>query len=257
MAKDVHVVLGMHKSGTTLVAKMLHRSGIEMDEAIDRDGDYDRGDFYERKDCRALNVELVGHGMPAYRVHPPRQLVLRDDQRERMRALIARLQARDGSWGFKDPRTCLTYPLWEPELPPHKVIAVYRSPAEVWGHLRRHGRSRPYHAWVALRAWCDHNRPLVQILEAGRTDALALSFERLMSDDEEFDRLQRFVGRPLDDVRETQRYRIRERGGVAMATAATLRRLLGRDDATAIFQRLEELRAAQCEQDARKRARSA
>lgn len=32
MAKQVFVVLGMHKSGTTLIAKILHRSGIEMDD---------------------------------------------------------------------------------------------------------------------------------------------------------------------------------------------------------------------------------
>mgnify|MGYP001063669191 CR=1 FL=1 len=35
MSAEVFVVLGMHKSGTTLVSQILHRSGIEMGDADD------------------------------------------------------------------------------------------------------------------------------------------------------------------------------------------------------------------------------
>lgn len=247
MARQVVVVLGMHKSGTTLVAKMLHRSGIEMDQTAGADGDYDRGDFYERPECKRLNVEILGSGMPAYRHPTPRNLQLRDDQRSRMRAIVTRLEARGRSWGFKDPRTCLTYDLWEPELPRHKLLLVYRSPAEVWGHLSRHG-TRAYHvhhAWHALRSWCDHSLPLVRLAESSPHDALIVSFEKLMTEDLELERIQSFLGVPLTDVREARRYRIRTDGGLRFAATARLRRLLGRDDAAALHERLEALRAEQ------------
>lgn len=244
MSADTYVVLGMHKSGTTLVAKILHRSGIEMDEKAEPDGDYDRGEFYERRDFKALNVEILGSGVPAYHDPTPRNLRLTSEQSHRMQALIQRVESRDRPWGFKDPRTCLTYSLWEPELPPHKLILVYRAPSEVWGHLSRHS-SRAYHAWAALRSWCDHNRALIALAEAAHRDVLILSFENLMNGNQDFERLQRFVGSPLEDLREPGRYRIRTRGGASFSIASTLRRCLGRDDAIAIFRRLEDLRADQ------------
>ena len=55
----IYVVLGMHKSGTTLVAKMLHASGINMGESIDESADYSAGNHYERQSTAELNHVLL------------------------------------------------------------------------------------------------------------------------------------------------------------------------------------------------------
>ena len=61
----IYVVLGCHKSGTTLVAEVLHRSGIAMLEGEVEEADYDEGDFFERLDMVHVNQDILGHGDPA------------------------------------------------------------------------------------------------------------------------------------------------------------------------------------------------
>ncbi len=45
----IYVIFGMHKSGTTLVAEMLHKSGINMGD-FDESVSYDIGNQYERNE---------------------------------------------------------------------------------------------------------------------------------------------------------------------------------------------------------------
>ena len=56
----VHVVLGMHKSGTTLVSQMLHQSGIAMVEEADAAAGYDDGNQWEREATKLVNHTLLG-----------------------------------------------------------------------------------------------------------------------------------------------------------------------------------------------------
>ena len=51
MTGNVFVVLGMHKSGTTLVSDILHRSGVPMVEVRSSEG-YDQGNKMERDATR-------------------------------------------------------------------------------------------------------------------------------------------------------------------------------------------------------------
>src|SRR4030095_10172119 len=109
----------MHKSGTSLVAELLHRSGIPMGEGAEVSGSYDAGTFFERSAFRALNQELLGPDDPDELNPRPLRLQLSARQRARMRELVAHGEDGGADWGFKDPRTCLTYEVWRPELPPH------------------------------------------------------------------------------------------------------------------------------------------
>ena len=53
-----YVVLGMHKSGTTLVSQMLHQSGINMGD-FDPLVSYDRGNQYERESALQLDMDIM------------------------------------------------------------------------------------------------------------------------------------------------------------------------------------------------------
>ncbi len=39
----LYVILGMHKSGTTMISEILHNSGISMGEWKDKSNNYDYG----------------------------------------------------------------------------------------------------------------------------------------------------------------------------------------------------------------------
>lgn len=210
----VTLVLGMHKSGTSLLAELLHRSGIAMGDlaAEGSAADYDAGHKFEDAQVQAVNKGLLGFG-ESYRL-PPGPLRPNAEQRAAMQALVAAREARGEDWGFKDPRTVLTYTAWQDVLPPHRILAVYRHPGEVWGHYRKHGpRGRPWRRlrWLLaiLGAWSAYNRRLLDIVAgAPAGSALLVSYARLMdSADPAFGRVEAFLGRPLVDARRPGRYR--------------------------------------------------
>ncbi len=210
----IYVILGMHKSGTTLVSQILQHSGINMGESIDASISYDQGNKYERRSTRILNGEILGcNGMEIIDLVAPDTPQLTEEQRGRMREIIQNCNEQYMDWGFKDPRTCLVYPLWAAELPEHKIIVVYRSPAELWLRFRPvHVRNRyrdPFVAWKLMQRWCEHNVNIVNYLQNTQMDFLVLEYQRLMSTQEEFYRLQEFVGIELNDRRRMGLYRRR------------------------------------------------
>lgn len=201
----IDVVLGMHKSGTTLVAETLHHAGIDMMDAVDAAQGYDDGNKWERESTKEINHAMLGSaGTHSLQVSARRGLAVSAETIDRMRRLVGDLSARHAAWGFKDPRTCLTYEAWSGVLPEHRLIVVYRLPEEGWAHYwsaaggpaRKLGVLRRF-----LGAWCEYNAAILAILERATAPAVVLHYTRLMHGDEEFRRLERFVGRRLADRR--------------------------------------------------------
>ncbi|MCB0193546.1 MAG: sulfotransferase [Anaerolineae bacterium] len=208
----IYVILGMHKSGTTLVSQMLHHSGINMVDDLAAGVSYDQGNKYERQSAKSLNEAILDcSGVESIDVAVPDTLYLTDEHRSRMQAIIQQSTEKYGTWGFKDPRTSLIYPLWASELPEHKLIVVYRSPEELWmryraDHLRNRYRD-PYKAWRFMNRWCEHNAAIVDYLRQTRMEFIVLDYRRLVSTSAEFNRLRDFVGQELSDQRKIELYR--------------------------------------------------
>ena len=220
----IFVVLGMHKSGTTLVSQMLHHSGVDMVEGADEGVSYDKGNKYERRSTLDLDVELLGHAdYDDVLKSPPRPIVPTADQRERMRGIIAECDARHPDWGFKDPRCSLVYDLWAEELPDHKLVVVYRHPAEIWHRYMWTGYRRLYRnftlAQAFLLSWYDHNIRIIEALRRTKMEFIVIRYRDLMTGDAAFERLCRFCGRDLDDRRRPELYRGRRRMDVYLKLA--------------------------------------
>lgn len=227
----IHVVLGMHKSGTTLVAETLHHSGIDMMDSVDESRGYDDGNKWERESTKACNHEMLGSaGAHSLHVSARRGLSVAADLAGRMRRLVDDLSARHDDWGFKDPRTCLTYDAWAAVLPPHRLIVVYRLPEEGWAHYWSATRN-PARRLDVLRgflgAWCEHNAAILGILQRATVPSVVLDYARLMQGDEEFQRLERFVDRPLADRRVAHMNRSRPRRSLGYRLARTVHALGG------------------------------
>jgi hypothetical protein len=200
----------MHKSGTTLIADTLHRSGIPMVGA-GAQGGYDDGNKMERAETRVLNMDLLGDdGIESFRLLQTAQAeAATTARRAKARALIE--SQMPGLWGFKDPRTLLTFRFWEEILEDPVLIGVFRDPVEVFGHyLKRAGRrwiSRdPFYLPDALRGWCVYNRHLLEV-KRRYPDMLLLDYAAFMSDDAGMDALSACVGRTLVDCRKPGMHR--------------------------------------------------
>lgn len=198
------VVLGMHKSGTTLVARMLHEAGIDMVEAASELA-YDEGNHYERRATSELNKEVLGC-FSANSARVRRRCYPQDipaSVRAKAERLVAQLEATKSNWGFKDPRTCLTYEFWRDVLPAHKVVVIYRDPVEVYRHYKLQApRTAFLRGFVALRAWYAYNRIIESLIHAGEDQLLVLEYGELMNDEGELKRLAEFVRLAIPDIRQ-------------------------------------------------------
>lgn len=206
---QVFVILGMHKSGTTLVSRLLMESGIDMG-VFDCDKVYAAGNHFERLETQSINKELLACGnRSSLRVTRPLDIKkIKPEWWLRGETLVASLNDKYKAWGFKDPRNCLTYAYWEKILPPHHVIVIYRDPREVVRHYyqRRLSLASVYRSITSLYAWCVYNQCVLDVLERCPS-ALILNYAVLMKSDNEIKRLQKFLAVPVPDAREHAQYR--------------------------------------------------
>jgi hypothetical protein len=150
MTRGVPIAIaGMHRSGTSMVTRALHDSGLRLvgtsaEELIEAADDNPEG-FWENKAIRDCNDELLEATGGAWDNPPDLPPAGVDDPRvahvaEAATAALTTLRQHD-HWGFKDPRTCLTAAYWldlEPEL---RFVVCVRHPIDVALSLRRRNQS--------------------------------------------------------------------------------------------------------------------
>jgi hypothetical protein len=139
-------IAGMHRSGTSLVARLLRHCGLDLgpeDQLMRPQPDNPEG-FFENLPLVALNdavlAELGGGWDLPPDVEPSAWLELAARWRERALAVLGPLQ-RGEPWGWKDPRNSLTLPFWQCLLPGLRPVICLRHPREVHRSLHRRGSS--------------------------------------------------------------------------------------------------------------------
>ena len=203
----IYIVLGMHKSGTTLVSQILHHSGIDMGGNFDESAGY-KNNKYEWREPFVVNLDLLGADEEKYFSLDYYKAVQEKTPAsigKRMQDVAKQGAAKEGDWGFKEPLTCLTYRAWAENLPPHKLVGVYRSPRQVLKHCNADWK-HPYLGFRALRAWSNYNQSMLAALRSRPEHSILVRYEELMSGHREFERLQSFCGRSLTDRRQSSEY---------------------------------------------------
>ena len=164
--QDLVVVLGMHRSGTSLCANMLHALGVDMAEAPGA-GPHNQRGHWERARINDLNDQVLAALSRRWNddAHvlalPPGWL---DDARVQavraeLVAWLPNLLKRSQPAGFKDPRTARLMPLWQQvfatlNVRPRFVLCV-RNPAQVARSLAardRMAREKAEYRWLVYNA---------------------------------------------------------------------------------------------------------
>jgi hypothetical protein len=151
-------VLGMHRSGTSVAARMLNLLGVELgreERMVRPAGDNPKG-FWENRPIVDLNNAILARlggncvWLPVFPAGWESAPGL-DDLRERALALVHEEFGDAPMWGWKDPRSCLTLPFWQPLLPPIRYVLCLRHPADVARSLERRSgmpREQAVHMWL-------------------------------------------------------------------------------------------------------------
>ncbi|HET6435853.1 MAG TPA: sulfotransferase [Xanthomonadaceae bacterium] len=137
------LVLGMHRSGTSALARLLNLMGAYFGPegiGIGANEENPKG-FWERRDVRELN-DLLLHGagcdwdrvagFDADRVPPS---VVEEFEARAARLVLAMDAQRP--WFLKEPRLCLLLPFWRKFLEAPVAVHIVRHPLEVAASLRK------------------------------------------------------------------------------------------------------------------------
>ncbi len=142
--KNPVIIIGMHRSGTSLVAKVLEKSGIFMGVLKDHN--------YEAIHFLSLNQQTLwaagGSWLepvvpdPIYWKTMPAKALYDEHFKLNTRWQKLRYHWISQSWGWKDPRNTFTLPMWLSLFPKAKVIHVMRDREEVSRSLMTRNRKK-------------------------------------------------------------------------------------------------------------------
>lgn len=197
--KTIVCVLGMHRSGTSILTRLLNILGVYLgpeERLLQPLADNPRG-FWEHQLLQELNEEILTKAGGSW--HDPPTLSSDWERRANLENFVMRAErvihddfTRAKIWGWKDPRTCLTLQFWQRLLPSMRYVICLRNPMDVARSLeRRDGFSveKGIYLWLTyLKAVLDHTAHQRRIL---------VFHEELMEKWQfELQRLSEFLGMP-------------------------------------------------------------
>ena len=176
------IVLGMHRSGTSAVTRLLNMAGAYFGpEGISNGADEGNPKgFWERLDIRAACDGLLHEsGFDWWKVAEFSLDRISDDSRKRhvgaLRRIVLELDAHR-PWVVKEPRLCLLFPLLRPLLEVPVCVHVTREPLEIASSLHtRNGFPQP----AGLALWEVYARHAIQASDG--LPRVHVRYEDLMS----------------------------------------------------------------------------
>lgn len=151
-------ILGMHRSGTSLVAQWLHACGLHLGDRL-LGGDYSNVHGHvEDEDFMELHQQILADNGLDYDITKKVNLKISKYQYEKAKSIALLKNTLYHQWGWKEPRTCLLLNMWRTILPDTHYLIVYRHFSEVVDSLlrRQHGLFM-FRRNILLR-WWDHFR---------------------------------------------------------------------------------------------------
>jgi GT2 family glycosyltransferase/glycosyltransferase involved in cell wall biosynthesis len=191
-------VLGMHRSGTSLITALLQSLGAHLgppEHMMKPQPDNPRG-FYEHQLLNDIDEEILARLGGSWSEPPVLTAGWETgpalgDLRQRARAVIQQDFAAAPLWSWKNPRTCLTLPFWQRLLPSMRYVICLRNPIDVARSLRRRNG---FSLDKGVDLWMTHVTSSLSHTSGRRR--LLMFYEDVMGDvDLAGERLAAFLGR--------------------------------------------------------------
>ena len=189
----ITIILGMHRSGTSTVAGILHLNKIVMGTYQNfwpRPLPQNPKGFYENYDFRKINDKLMqkaGYNVKSFESEIPLPTI-NNRMRKTMIKMVNKYQSNYDHWGWKDPRTCLTIPQWmdifrEMELDQYiKIIFVTRSAIAVARSLKKRNELSLING---MALWKSYTERVLDFCEHNDFPTFYMSFEGILQSPED------------------------------------------------------------------------
>jgi len=205
------LVVGMHRSGTSAVARGMAALGVYLgDEFLDAQPENPTG-YWEDKGIVEIDERLLKALNLRWDDVAP--IAPSDFRRFRIRLVqsaaaryVKRTFTSHPLWGFKDPRTIRVLPFWQAVLRKcdagDAYVVTIRNPRSVEASLFRR---QSMDAATAQRLWLVHMVPYLRLLR-GRA-AVVVDYDLLMREPRpQLERIARALALPEPDPREVDRF---------------------------------------------------
>lgn len=156
-------ITGMHRSGTSMVSRLLNLCGLFLGEGDDlvSPNRYNKMGYWESKHFVNLNNDIFFELGGSWDFPTS---VINGWERKRdfipiknMAIDVIRGFSNHVFWGWKDPRNCLTIPFWTSIIPDLKFVICLRNPIEVAKSLQNYGMTFEF----GMHLWFYYNKRLM------------------------------------------------------------------------------------------------
>jgi hypothetical protein len=199
------VVLGMGRSGTSLVAGILEILGVNMGDSLKQASKSNPKGYFEDLDFVHLMEEIFQNAKKGGNYwNPPTHeeiLAQRDKFDDRIRRLVSKKQSENQIWGWKMPWTNLTIELFLPYLSNPNFVIVFRNPIGNAHSFVEHNKILSL--FESLKLINFYNKEILEFLERHpNLPKIFISFEKILSNpNTEARSLANFLGLDLSKVK--------------------------------------------------------
>lgn len=185
--KEAVGVIGMHRSGTSMITRALSGMGLDLGTAsfVETEGNpFNPLGYYEHQSvtikqeqilrCLSMSWDTCQPLPPEWELN---KCVIK--HKTKLRKLIIREFAHKEKWGWKDPRTSLLLPMWQKVLSELNIqlyyVIVIRNPLDVTASLyHRNGFSKK----KSLEMWCLYT--LSSLMDTQKCNRLLIHYEMFL-----------------------------------------------------------------------------
>lgn len=195
MPSKTLLVVGMHRSGTSLITNWLYRCGLQVGEQLLEAGMGNKEGHFEDVEFLKMHEEiLISNDFPSTGYIYDKKIDISVYQLEKLKSIIRIKNQRYNQWGWKEPRTCLFLDLYRELLPGSKYLIIFRDYPSVvnsllkrdfdvvekkylsrkffsqlvWIYFRRNRRKRKFYhdnAECFLKVWIAYNEHILNMLK--------------------------------------------------------------------------------------------
>ena len=135
-------ILGMHRGGTSAIAKIVHDLGVFMGDELLPPSEHNKLGYFEDKTIVEFHNTVIGGNWAAPALSRTYRYV--DSYKQTLQPFM-----EHEVWGIKDPRLCYCVPLLMRVVPDTKLITVYRDPVNAARSLAKR-EDMPYDLAFAI-----------------------------------------------------------------------------------------------------------